>query len=133
MPRRQGGYTHGEAGSALRKAGAWVMADPSTTLKGEAMGVLTRQTPEQKQAVRAVIRSSQVPCASLVLSLSTAVAVFPPFAAAAPTQSDLAGARGAGQGYDLALSQSLSRQRVPFGGTVREVLRVTNRGSVTVP
>ena len=53
----------------------------------------------------------------------------------APPQndSDSAGARGVQQRYDLALSQSLSRQRVPFGGTVTEVLKVTNRGTVTVP
>jgi hypothetical protein len=35
--------------------------------------------------------------------------------------------------YDLAISQAVSRRRVPLGGTVRELLKVTNRGNVAFP
>ena len=35
--------------------------------------------------------------------------------------------------YDLGISQSVSRRRVPFGGTVRELVKVTNRGNIAVP
>ena len=40
---------------------------------------------------------------------------------------------GAPEIYDLAISQSVSRRRVPFGGTVRELVKVTNRGNVAFP
>jgi hypothetical protein len=35
--------------------------------------------------------------------------------------------------YDVALSQSVSRRTVPFGGSLTEVLTVTNRGNIAVP
>src|SRR5918992_4113578 len=35
--------------------------------------------------------------------------------------------------YDLAISQTVSRRRVPFGGAVNETLKVTNRGNIAVP
>jgi hypothetical protein len=70
-------------------------------------------------------------CATLVLALSTVVAVFPAPGAGAPARSDLAAGRGTG--IDLALSVTVSRKRVPVGGALREVMRVTNRGTVTVP
>ena len=35
--------------------------------------------------------------------------------------------------YDVALSQSVSRRTVPLGGSLREVLKVTNRGNIAVP
>jgi hypothetical protein len=35
--------------------------------------------------------------------------------------------------YDLAVSQSVSRRTVPFGGALNEVMRITNRGNIALP
>jgi hypothetical protein len=35
--------------------------------------------------------------------------------------------------YDIAVSQSVSGRTVPFGGSLNEVMRITNRGNIAVP
>ena len=41
--------------------------------------------------------------------------------------------RAAAPRFDVAVTVSVTRQRVPYGGTLRGVLRVINRGNVAVP
>ncbi len=68
----------------------------------------------------------------LVLGFLAGMAVVPGAAAPQSQPSDLAGARGRDV-VDIALKISVSRNVVPFGGSLREVMTVTNRGTIPVP
>ncbi len=75
---------------------------------------------------------SRFVCATLVLAFSTGMAVTESLAAPASRPGDITGARGK-EVIDVALTLSLSRKVVPVGGSLSEVMRVTNRGTVTMP
>jgi hypothetical protein len=69
---------------------------------------------------------------AVVILLSIAGTMTAALAVSAPGHGER-GATGTGERFDLALTVSVSRKVVPYGGTLREVMRVTNRGTVRVP